>query len=278
MMPGSPGVELSVPLMVLAALVEERRRTEEETRRQRDELAHALRVTTLGQLTASIAHELGQPLSAILTNAQAGRRLLNNVPSPSAWIGDILTDIAEDANRAAQVIRRLRTLFRKERAERVGLDVNALIDNVVGLLHADLRQKRIVIRFSRNEALPPVVGDPVQLQQVVLNLLMNAGEAVAATEDGPRVITIAIDQPQAGRLLLSVRDSGIGVKEPAELERIFEDFVSSKPDGLGMGLTISRSIVEAHGGRIWAAANDDRGLTLYVELPTLAPGGASRSS
>jgi two-component system sensor kinase FixL len=278
MMPGSPGVELSVPLMVLAALVEERRRTEEETRRQRDELAHALRVTTLGQLTASIAHELGQPLSAILTNAQAGRRLLNNVPSPSAWIGDILTDIAEDANRAAQVIRRLRTLFRKERAERVGLDVNALIDNVVGLLHADLRQKRIVIRFSRNEALPPVVGDPVQLQQVVLNLLMNAGEAVAATEDGPRVITIAIDQPQAGRLLLSVRDSGIGVKEPAELERIFEDFVSSKPDGLGMGLTISRSIVEAHGGRIWAAGNADRGLTLYVELPTLAPGGASRSS
>jgi two-component system sensor kinase FixL len=278
MMPGSPGVELSVPLMVLAALVEERRRTEEETRRQRDELAHALRVTTLGQLTASIAHELGQPLSAILTNAQAGRRLLNNVPSPSAWIGDILTDIAEDANRAAQVIRRLRTLFRKERAERVGLDVNALIDNVVGLLHADLRQKRIVIRFSRNETLPPVVGDPVQLQQVVLNLLMNAGEAVAATEDGPRVITIAIDQPQAGRLLLSVRDSGIGVKEPAELERIFEDFVSSKPDGLGMGLTISRSIVEAHGGRIWAAGNADRGLTLYVELPTLAPGGASRSS
>jgi signal transduction histidine kinase len=260
---------ISIPMMFLAALLEERRRAEDEMRRQRDQLSHALRVSTLGQLVASIAHELAQPLAAIVTNTQAGRRLLETGHRPIDSIGEVLTDIGEDANRAAQVIRRLRALLRKERVERVALDLNALIDNVAGLLRADLRQKGIIIRLAQNEMLRPVLGDPVQLQQVVLNLLMNAGEAVAATEDGPRVIAIDVAQSRAGRLLISVRDSGIGVKEPEELERIFEHFVSSKPQGLGMGLTISRSIVEAHGGRIWATANNDRGLTLNVELPTL---------
>jgi signal transduction histidine kinase len=126
-----------------------------------------------------------------------------------------------------------------------------------------------MIRFARNETLPSVFGDAVQLQQVLLNLIMNAGEAVAATEDGPRAIIIDTDQLRAGRLLIRVRDSGIGVKEPEQLQRIFENFVSSKPQGLGMGLAISRSIVEAHGGRIWATDNRDRGLTLHVELPAL---------
>ena len=268
---------MSVPMMFLAALAEERHRTEDETRRQRDQLAHALRVSTLGQLAASIAHELGQPLTAIVTNAQAGRRFLTNGGSKSDSIDEILTDIADDANRAGQVIRRLRALLRKEGAERVSLDVNTLIENVVGLLRADLRQKNIMIRFARNETLPPVLGDPVQLQQVVLNLLVNAAEAVAATEDAPHVITVDIAQPRSGRLMLSVRDSGIGVQEPEQLERIFEHFVSSKRQGLGMGLPISRSIVEAHGGRIWATANAGRGLTLHVELPTLAEARAQAS-
>jgi signal transduction histidine kinase len=261
---------ISIPMMFLAALVEERRRTEEEMRRQRDQLAHALRVTTLGQLAASLAHELGQPLSAIVTNAQAGRRFLDSGPGESDSIEPILADIAADGRRAGEVIRRMRALFRKDGAERVGQDVNTLIENVVALLRADLQQKRIVLRFTKNETLPPVLGDGVQLQQVLLNLIMNASEAVAATDDGPRVIGIDADPARAGHLVIRVRDTGIGVKEPALLERIFEDFVSTKPQGLGMGLAISRSIVEAHGGRIWASANADRGLTLHVEMPTLS--------
>jgi signal transduction histidine kinase len=265
---------ISIPMMFLAAVVEERRRTDETTRRQRDELAHALRVTTLGELVASIAHELNQPLSALMTNAQAGRRLLDADHSSHAIrkvLGDtreILGDVVEEANRAAQIIRRLQALFRKERAERVALDINALIDNVIGLVGADFQQKGIVMRFVRNETSPLVLGDPVQLQQVVLNLLINAGEAVAAIDD-VRMVSVDLDRSGPGRLMFSVRDTGIGVTDPAELERIFEHFVSSKPQGLGMGLTISRSIVEAHGGRIWAVANDDRGLTLHVELPAL---------
>jgi signal transduction histidine kinase len=266
---------ISIPMMFLATVIEERRRAEEATRRQRDELAHALRVTTLGELVASIAHELNQPLSALTTNAQAGRRLLDADPSSAAIrkvlgeIRDILGDVVEEASRASQIIRRLQALFRKEPAERVALDMNALIDDVIGLVGADFQQKGIVMRFVRDETLPLVLGDPVQLQQVVLNLFINAGEAVAAI-DGVRMVSVDIGRSGPDRLMFSVRDTGIGVKDPAELERIFEHFVSSKSQGLGMGLTISRSIVEAHGGRVWAVANDGRGLTLHVELPTLA--------
>ena len=171
---------ISIPMMILAALVEERRRTEEESRRQRDDLAHAQRVATLGELAASIAHELGQPLSAIMTNAVAGRRMLDTADrgSPDA-VREILVDVYEEANRGAQVIGHLRTLFRKASAERVGLDVNTVIESGVGLLRANLREKNVTIRFARNETLPRVLGDPVQLQQVVVNLVMNAGEAVS---------------------------------------------------------------------------------------------------
>ena len=269
---------ISIPMLFLAALVEERRRSEDEARRQREELAHALRVATLGELTASIAHELSQPLSAIVTNAQAGRRILDNESTPFESIREILVDVVQEANRAAQVIRRLRALFRKERPSHVGVDVNGLIENAVDLLRGDLRQKRILVRFSRNDALPAVLGDPVQLQQVVLNLLINAGEAVVAGEDSLREISIEADQPGSGRLAFSISDSGIGVKDTAQLETMFEHFVSTKAQGLGLGLTISRSIVEAHGGRIWATANGDRGLTLHVELPAVAEGGAPVST
>jgi signal transduction histidine kinase len=261
---------ISVPMMFLATLVEERRRGEEETRRQRDELAHALRVNTLGELTASVAHELNQPLTAIMTNAQAASRLLQTVPARSDAIRDALSGVVEAANRAALVIRRLRALFRKEPGERVRLDLNTLIESTVGLLGPDLQQKRIVMRFARNDTLPRVLGDPVQLQQVVLNLIMNAVEAVAGVAEGRRVIAIDAGQTASGRLVFSVSDSGVGVSDPAGLEHIFEHFHSSKPHGLGMGLTISRSIVEDHNGRIWATSNAGPGLTLHVELPALA--------
>jgi signal transduction histidine kinase len=258
---------MSIPMMFLAAIVEERRRTEQETRRQRDELAHAQRVTTLGELAASIAHELRQPLTAITANAQAGCRFLDAGSGTTASTHEILTDISNDARRAEHVIARLRALFLKERSERAHLDLNTLIDDAIGLVRSDLEQKRIVIRFARDDTLPPVVGDPVQLQQVLLNLIMNAGEAVAATIDGPREITIDVGQPRRGHILLTIRDTGIGLRHPELLEKMFEHFVSSKPHGLGLGLTITRSLVEAHGGTIWAAVNRGRGLTVQFELP-----------
>lgn len=263
---------ITIPLMILAALVEERERAEEDARREREELAHVLRVATLGELTLSLAHEINQPLAAILVNAQAARRMLGAAPADPAPVQEALTDIAGDAQRASQIIGRLRSLFRKEPEDRVTLDIDGLIEDVIGLLRTDLERRRIVVRFVRGQALPEVRGDPVQLRQVVLNVVVNACEAIDAAAAGPRAILIETTQPDGGRVAIAVRDSGIGVEE-SELERIFEHFVSSKPQGLGMGLAISRSIVEAHGGRIWATANQDMGLTVHIEHPVSGGSG-----
>lgn len=243
-----------------------RRRAEAEARRQQEELAHVLRVTTLSELTSSLAHEIAQPLGAILTNAQAARRLMGSGLSEVKEVRETLTDIAADAQRASQIIGRLRTLFRKKRVELVAVDLNAVIADVLSLLRTDMLTKGIDVRLALEEAVPTVLGDPVQLEQVVLNVVVNACDAIAAAEGGPRVITIQTHQAQPGRLALEVLDTGVGVKD-AELEHIFEHFVSTKVEGLGMGLAISRSIIKAHGGRIWATANPDRGLTLHIELP-----------
>lgn len=242
----------------------ERRRAESEVQRQRDELAHAQRVATLGELTASFAHELRQPLTAINANIQAARKLLA-ADHAKQELGDALEEMAAEAERAAGTITRLRALFRKGRAARAPLDLNALIDDVLQLLAADLGRRGIAVQFARGQ-LPLVSGDAIQLRQVVINLLVNAEDAIVLAGDRMREIRIETGRPDASSVNIAIRDSGVGVKA-AELERIFEHFVSSKPQGLGMGLGISRSIVEAHGGRIWAARNDDRGLTLHVQLP-----------
>jgi two-component system, LuxR family, sensor kinase FixL len=238
-------------------------------RQQREELAHVLRVTTLGELAGS-AHEITQPLSAIVTNAQAIRRLMDVGPAEEAAVRKALADMADDAKRASQIIRRLRALFRKEHADRREIDVNALIKDVVDLLRNDFQRKRIAIRCVFDTTLPTIPGDPVQLQQVMLNLLVNACEAIAATGENAREIAIEISERAPGVVAVAVRETGIGVKD-GELERIFEHFVTSKPNGLGMGLAISRSIIRAHGGSIWATANADRGLAIHVELPCDRP-------
>jgi signal transduction histidine kinase len=242
-------------------------RAEAEARRQRDDLAHVLRVTALGELTSSLAHEISQPLSAILSNAQAASRFLESgQPADVEEVGGALTDIETEARRAALVIDRLRTLFRKEHLDPVQVDVSTLIDDVVRLLRAAMLIGRIEIRRVAMEAVPAVRGDRVQLEQVLLNVLMNASEGIGARNHGPRVITIFTRQPQAGRVIIEVADTGIGVKA-AELESIFGHFVTTKQSGLGMGLAISRSIINAHGGRIWATGNSDGGLTVHIELP-----------
>jgi signal transduction histidine kinase len=244
---------------------ERRRRTEEEARRQRDELAHAQRVATLGELTASIAHELNQPLTAILANAQSARMLLAADHSDPE-LNAALLDLVADASRAGETVHRLRALFRKEPAARTAIDVNALIDDVLRLLAQDIRSRDIRVRFLSGDSLPTIVGDSVQLRQVIINLLVNAAEAIDAAGEAPREIRVLTSLPDAAHIAVAIGDSGIGVKE-ADLERMFGHFVSSKPHGLGIGLAISRSIVEAHGGRIWATRNDVRGTTLHLLLP-----------
>ena len=243
-----------------------RRQAEEEAERQREELAHVLRTTTLGELAASLAHEINQPLAAIVANAQATRRLLDAGRASRPGVVEALSDIVDDAKRASQVIRRLRALFRKEQVDRGPVDVNELVKDVVSLLHHDTERQRITVHCTLEQGLSRIPGDSVQLQQVLLNLLINAREAIAIAEEGPREIRIGTAGRTKGGVAVSIRDTGVGAKE-ADLERIFEHFVTNKPDGLGMGLAISRSIVQAHGGRIWATINDDRGLTLHLELP-----------
>jgi len=168
-----------------------RRNAEEEARRQREELAHAQRVTTLGELSASLAHEVNQPLAAIVTNAQAAIRLLGREGVAHADVSEALTDIAADAKRASAIIRRLRALSRKEHAPQTGIDLNELIDDVVSLLRHDFARKSIAVLRTFDPVVPLVSGDPIQLQQVVLNLLVNASEAIAHTEDGRREVAIA---------------------------------------------------------------------------------------
>ena len=250
--------------------VTRRRQAEDEARRQREVLAHTLRITTLGELAASLAHEINQPLAAIVTNAQATTRLLDAGSAMTQDVRAALRDIAADGKRASEIIRRLRALFRKEQVPLRPLNVNELTAEALSLVDGDLARKAIEIRSAYDPALPPVPVDPVQIQQVILNLVINASEAIAAANDGPRVITVATAPRATDRVEISVADTGVGAARD-ELERMFEPFVTTKSDGLGMGLAISRSIVQAHGGKIWATVNADRGLTMHIEVPAESP-------
>jgi signal transduction histidine kinase len=254
---------------LIAALVvsrARRRRAEADARRHRDELSHVLRIATLGELTASLAHEINQPLAAIVANAQAARRLIGAAVIERASVRAALTDIADDAKRASEVIRRLRALFRREQPRYSAVQLDAVVANVVNVLRRDIDERGILVRVELDPGLPPVLGDHIQLQQVLLNVVLNACEAVAPDDPGAGTLTIAATHSELGRVAITIHDRGVAVEEN-ELEKIFEHFVSTKAEGLGMGLAISRSIVEAHGGRIWATRNPDRGLTQHIELP-----------
>jgi two-component system, LuxR family, sensor kinase FixL len=246
--------------------VTRRRQAEDEAQRQREDLAHTLRVTTLGELAASLAHEINQPLAAIVTNAQAIIRLVDADRAATGDVRGALGDIASDGKRASDIIRRLRALFRKEHIPSQLVDVNERAADAVSLVHYDLRRRGITIVSAYEPGLPAVAGDPVQLQQVLLNLLINASEAIVAAASDARAISITTASRDRKHVEIAIRDTGVGVPS-GDLERMFDRFVSTKPDGLGMGLAISRSIVQAHAGRIWATLNPDRGLTMHVELP-----------
>jgi signal transduction histidine kinase len=239
----------------------------EEARSHREEIAHVQRVTMLGELTAALAHELSQPLSAIVMNAQAADRLLRDAASGRDKVREALADICTESQRAMRVFKGLRALFRKDRAAYGPLGVNALVEEVAGLLRRELQLKGIALEVGLDPEGPRLLGDAVQLQQVLLNLFINAVEAIGAADGGPREITVTTTAHRPSDVLhVTVRDTGVGVPE-ARLEQIFTRFVTDKPGGLGMGLTICRSIVQQHGGQIWATRNPGRGLTVHIELP-----------
>ena len=243
-----------------------RKQAEEEVRLHRAELAHVTRVATLGELAASLAHEINQPLTAILSNAQAALRFLNNDKPDLEEVRDILTDIVSDDKRAGNVIRRLRTLFRNAELEMTSLDINRLINDTLEIIKSEVIMRKVSIKIESDKTLPPVIGDPIQLQQVILNLVMNASEAMANLEFNSRKVTIALEREDEKNVKIAIQDCGIGIAEN-KIDRLFEPFYTTKRDGLGMGLSISRSIIETHGGQLWAQNNPDGGATFYLTLP-----------
>jgi PAS domain S-box-containing protein len=254
-------------LFVLASVVDisHRLRLEQATARQRDELAHLSRVAMLGELSGSLAHELNQPLTAILSNAQAAQRFLAQSPPRVDQLAEILSDIVKSDHRARSVIQRLRAMLRKEQAQHQTLDVNDVVEESLRLMRSDLLNRDVTVATELADALPEVSGERNQLQQVLLNFMMNGCDAMLGRETDRRLF-VRTQRNARGHIEISVTDRGAGIAE-ADLERIFEPFVTTKTQGLGLGLAICRSIVEAHGGRLWASNNADAGATLHCELP-----------
>jgi PAS domain S-box-containing protein len=270
-----------VPVLVGAALLEgrrdeglafvldltERQRAEEAWHQAQAELAHITRVMTMGELASSIAHEVNQPLAALVTNANAGLRWLVRDPPDLEEARECLRRIIRDGHRAGEVITRIRSLVKKSAPAKARLDLNDTIQEVLLITDAEARRHRVFVRTELAAALPPVRGDRVQLQQVILNLVMNGIEAMKEVTDRPRELRIRSRPEASSHVLVAVQDRGIGLDEQ-RLERVFEAFYTTKPEGMGMGLSISRSIIEAHGGRLWPTAHRDYGATFQFTVPT----------
>jgi PAS domain S-box-containing protein len=246
--------------------VTDQQRAEEALSRAHAELAHVARVATLGELTASIAHEVNQPLAGITMNADACLRLLSSAPRDLEPAREAVTRIRRDAQRAADVIVRLRELFRREPSRRSLLNLNEAIRDVVSMSQHALRRHEVALQLSLDDRLPPVTGDRVQLQQVVLNLVLNGVEALAEVADRRREITVRTEADADARVRVTVHDSGPGI-DPAQAERIFDAFYTTKPGGTGMGLSIARTIIESHGGRLWADLEASPGMSFVFTHP-----------
>lgn len=256
----------AVRILGAAQDVTERKQAEDEARRHQASLAQVSRLSTMGELAGQLAHELNQPLCTIVGNAQTAQRLLN-APTPSMTeIREALADVVAYGKHAGDVIRRLRSFLRQE-PQIVVLNIQRLIEEVADLAEADARQHHARLRFELAENLPALRGDPIQLQQVLLNLVRNGLEAMTNTDE-PHELIVRARSPKVNEVMISVSDSGTGLTEDVAA-RLFETFFTTKPTGLGLGLPISRSIVEAHGGHLSATANPDRGTTFSFMLPAI---------
>ena len=256
---------------VEAALVISRDLTEhmlasEALHQAQAELAHVSRVTTLGELAASIAHEINQPLAAIVADANASLNWLAAANPETDVVREALVAIVQDGHRAADVIERIRQLARKTEPQKVRVDINDVIRDVIRLVRTEVRGHAASLRVDLAPALPSVLGDRVQLQQVLLNLVMNGIEAMASVDDRPRTLVIHSRLHEGDQVLAAVEDAGVGI-DPGKMDQLFTAFFTTKPGGMGMGLSISRSIIDAHGGRLWATRNPNQGATFHFTLP-----------
>jgi PAS domain S-box-containing protein len=266
-----------VKLFGTAVDITERKRAEEERHRLRQleaDLAHINRVSMLGELAASIAHEVNQPLSGIVTNGSACLRFLDRDTPDMEEVREAVHDIVRDGKRAGEVIARIRALTRKTAPPREKLNLNETFREVVSLVGDEAKRKGVMIRTRFADGLSPVSGDRVQLQQVVLNLIMNGIEAMSGVGERARELVITTRNIDADQLQVTVEDSGIGL-DPNTMPRIFEPFYTTKPAGMGMGLSISRSILQNHGGRLWATANDGPGTSFHFTLPKYHAGASN---
>jgi PAS domain S-box-containing protein len=246
--------------------VTERERAEEALQKAQAELAHVNRVTTMGQLTASIAHEVNQPITAAVTSAEVALRWLGASQPNLEEVRKALAEIVKSGYRAADVVGRIRALTRKATPRKGRFDLNEAVRDVIALTRSEVLRHGVSLKTDLARGLPPVVGDRVQLQQVILNLVINGIEAMKEVADSPRELLIRSQLDEAGAMLVAVQDSGSGL-DPQNVKQLFEAFYTTKPDGMGMGLAICRSIIEAHGGRLWATANEPRGAVFHFALP-----------
>jgi C4-dicarboxylate-specific signal transduction histidine kinase len=256
----------AVTIAGLLAQRNQRRQAEAEILNQRTELAHVTRVSTMGQLTSALAHELNQPLGAILRNAEAAEMFLQKEEPDLAEIRAILADIRKDDERAGNVIDRMRSLLQRRSLELKSLDFGELLAETVTLAQSDARARRVHLALQAPANLPFVRGDRVHLQQVLLNLILNGLDATASSATAARLVTVRAETAADGSVEVAVRDSGTGIPGD-KLDRLFEPFFTTKPNGMGMGLAISHTIVEAHGGKIWGGNNGSRGAVFKFTLP-----------
>lgn len=255
--------------------VTQRRLSEQALANLRSELAHVIRVTSLGALTASIAHEVNQPLSGIITNASTCLRMLAADPPNVDGARETARRTLRDGNRASEVITRLRALFSKEGAANERVDLNEVTREVIALSSGELQRSRVILRLELADDLPPVSGDRVQLQQVILNLLLNAADAMSGVDERPRRLLISTGRDEGDRVRLTVQDTGVGF-EPQMVDKLFDAFYTTKNGGMGIGLSVSRSIIESHHGRLWAAPNDGPGATFSFSVPRAPEAGHVR--
>jgi C4-dicarboxylate-specific signal transduction histidine kinase len=260
-----------VQSLLIAGLLHEhrrRRRAEIEVRRRMDELALVNRRSAIGEMTASIAHEIKQPLAAIVTNSSAGQRWLAKVP-PNSNVEEasaVLKQIAENADHASKVVETTRTMFKKDDQGRALVDVNNVVRDVFSLLRIELEEHDVAMHLALSDSSSRVLASRIQLQQVVLNLVRNAVEAMTTVTGRPRVLRVASVANESGEFIVTIEDTGPGIQTEV-LASIFDPFFTTKDDGMGMGLSICRSIIEAHGGRLSAATSEPHGAVFEIVLP-----------